>query len=253
MATYDNQWIIRYVDGELSPEELVPFEATLQTDARLSAEVELYRELKATLRERLPEDQTREGLIQRTSRLNKQYFEPAGPGMSIVSRRRMPALRWLTPLAAAACILAAIVLLWPADYTRKLDRLGQTEMIGITERGVQTDTLLQRAAVFFNEKQFNKALPLLNQAVAADSTSKLALFYRGIAAWHTADLQLARASLQQVYESNALLKNDAAFYMALTFAQEKNTTMALEWLQKIPAAAPEHGKAGELEKVIKNR
>jgi tetratricopeptide (TPR) repeat protein len=248
MATYDNQWIIRYVDDELSPEELGPFEAALQTDTELAAEVERYRELKAVLRERLPEDQTREALIQRTTRLNREYFEP---GAARPSSRRMPVLRWLTPVAAAACILVAIVLLWPGAYTHKLDQLGQTEMIGITERGVQTDSLLQEAAVFFNQKQFEKALPLLNGAVVADTSSQLALFYLGIAAWHTGDLSLARTSLQQVYDRGSVLKNDAAFYMALTYAKEKNKTMALEWLRKIPEMAPEHLKASELENLIK--
>ena len=249
MATYDNQWIIRYVDGELSPEELGPFEATLQTDAELATEVARYRELKAVLRERLIEDETRSALVARIARLNRQYFATS----SSTAVRRIPVVRWLLPVAAAACILVAVVLLWPADYTHQLDRLGQTEMIGITERGVQTDTLLQRASVFFNRQQFDRALPLLNQAVAADSSSQLALFYRGIAAWHTGDLPLARTSLQQVYEKNSLLKNEAAFYMALIFAKEKNKASALDWLQKIPLAAPDRLKANELEKIIKNR
>ncbi|HEV2478526.1 MAG TPA: tetratricopeptide repeat protein [Puia sp.] len=248
MATYDNQWIIRYVDGELSTEESGAFEAAMHTDPQLAAQVAEYRELKAVLQERLPEDPTREALIQRTTQLNTKYFEP-GTSRRPASRVRM--LRWLAPVAAAACILAATVLLWPSDYNHKLDQLGQTEMIGITERGVQTDSLLQEAAVYFNSKQFDKALPLLNGAVVADTSSQLALFYLGIAAWHTGDTALARNSLTQVYDRGSVMKNEAAFYMALTYAKEKNKTLALEWLQKIPEMAPEHLKANELENLIK--
>jgi len=251
MATYDNQWIIRYVDGELDPEELGPFEAALQADAALAAEVARYRELKVVLRERLAEDETRTALVARTARLNEQYFSPGSAGSPAIARQTS-ILRRLIPVAAAACLLVAVVLLWPSDYNHKLDQLGQTEMIGITERGVQTDTVLQEAAVFFNRQQFDKALPLLNRAVEADSSSQLALFYRGIAAWHTGDLSLARASLQTVFDRGSLLKNEAAFYMAMTFAREKNKALALDWLQKIPATAPERLKANELEKVIKN-
>ena len=252
MATYDNQWIVRYVDGELSPEEAGPFEAAMQTDPQLAADVDQYRQLKTVLQERLPNDQTREALTQRTAQLNKQYFAGNTSSPSIAPAR-IRRLHWLAPAAAAACILVAIVLLWPQDYNHKLDQLGQTNMIGVTERGDQTDTLLQKAAVYFNNKQFEKALPLLNAAVTADTSSQLALYYRGVAAWHTGDLQLARTSLQKVYANTSILKNDAAFYMALTYTTEKNNTMALEWLQKIPATAPEHLKANELEKVIKNR
>lgn len=248
MATYDNQWIIRYVDGELGPEELGPFEAAMGADPELSAQVEQYRELKAVLQERLPGDQTLEALIERTARLNREYF---GPVSSTLPSRRVPVLRWLAPVAAAACILVAIVLLWPGDYDHKLDRLGQTEMIGITERGVQTDSLLQEAAIYFNQKQFDKALPLLNGAVVADTSSQLALFYLGVAAWHTGDITLARNSLTRVFDRGSVLKNDAAFYMALSYAKEKNKTLALEWLRKIPVMAPEHLKAKELEDLIK--
>lgn len=248
MATYDNQWIVRYVDGELSAEELGAFEAAMESDPQLAAQVGQYRELKSVLQERLPEDPTREALIQGTTQLNKQYFER---GTSKPPARRVRSLRWLTPVAAAACILAAVVLLWPGDYDHKLDQLGQTEMIGITERGVQTDSLLQEAAVYFNQKQFDKALPLLNGAVVADTSSQLALFYLGIAAWHTGDVALARNSLTQVYDRGSVMKNDAAFYMALTYAKEKNKNLALEWLRKIPEMAPEHLKANELENLIK--
>lgn len=246
MATYDNQWIIRYVDGELSPEELGPFETAMAADPRLAAEVALYREMKAVLKARLPADATREALTHRTGRLNKQYFDQPARASG-----RISTLRRLTTIAAAACILVAIALLWPGNYDHKLDQLGRTNMIGITERGVQTDTLLQKAAVFFNQNQFEKALPLLNRAVTADSSSQLALFYRGIAAWHTGDLQLARSSLQMVYANASVLKNNAAFYLALTYAKEKNRTLALQWLQKIPETAPERMKANELEKMIK--
>jgi tetratricopeptide (TPR) repeat protein len=176
--------------------------------------------------------------------LNEQFFQQT-------RIRKAPTLRFLSTVAAAACIIAVIIISWPSETTRKLDQLGETSMIGITERGNQTDTLLQKASTFFNEKQFDKALPILNQAVIADSSSQLALFYRGVAAWHTGDLHVARTSLRQVYDKGSVLQNQAAYYMALTYAGEKNKTLALEWLQKIPATAPEHVKIIELEDFLK--
>jgi len=248
MATYDNEWIVRYVDGELSPEELGPFEAEMRADAGLAAKVALYREVKGVLSERLPGDRTREELAQRMAGLNKEYFGGEARG----ARGSRPVIiRRLVTVAAAACILVAVVMLWPGDRGRRIDELGQTEMIGITERGDQTDTLLQNAAVFFNRKQFDKALPLLERAVAADSGSQLAIFYRGVAAWHTGDIALARRSLQQVYDQGSVLQSQAAFYMALTYVGEKNKEKALEWLGKIPATDAEYLKAKELEGLLK--
>lgn len=259
MASYDKEWIVRYVDGELDPGEKAGFEAALQTDAELAAEVALYREVRAVLAERLPADATGEALKERTAQLNREYFREEtirkeSDREDAIRKEpisKISNFRWLQMAAAVACVVVAVELLWPEGYARKIEKLGQTEMIGITERGSQTDTLLRGAAILFNEKQFSKALVILDQVVATDSSSQLALFYRGVAAWHTGDLELARGSLQRVYESGSLLRNDAAYYMALTYAGEKNGAMAREWLQKIPAAEDERLKVKELHKLLK--
>jgi tetratricopeptide (TPR) repeat protein len=124
-------------------------------------------------------------------------------------------------------------------------------MLSTTERGTNADSLLQQAAVFFNRQEFTKALPLLDKAVKADSSSQLALFYRGIAGWHTGATDAARTDLQQVYNGESLLRYEAAFYMALIYASGKNNTAATEWLKKIPEGTPVSARAKELENKLK--
>src|SRR5579872_7516340 len=143
MATYDKELIIRYVDDELPATERQQFEADLQRDPALGAEVSLYRELKATLQQRLSPDDKREQLRGTLAALNKGYF--AGSGA-----RRIPLTRWLTGMAAAAAVVIATLLLWPSEKDDVVGRLGHTEMIGTSERGGRVDTLLQQAAVYFN-------------------------------------------------------------------------------------------------------
>ncbi len=338
MERYDEGWVARYVEGDLSPAELAEFEAAMTADAELAVSVALYREVKATLQQRLPEDKTKAALEQRLAGLNKEYFagggvdstglsqvepagesrldatsksqvdsagesrldvagenevnvagksrvdsaresrldaagksqadstglsqvEPAGesqagargktqPSAGTAPVRRMPPMRWLSVAAALVCLAVGVFLLSRPSLDKKLQELGQIEMTGVAERGANTDTLLQQAAVFFNQQKFTQALPLLNQVVAIDTTSQLALFYRGVAAWHTRDLTLARLTLTQVYNNGSLLKNQAAFYMALTYARE-DKKIALEWLHQIPASEPEYLKAKALEDAIK--
>ena len=247
MATYDKEFIVRYAEDELTEEEKRQFEADLQKDPSLAAELSLYLELKATLQQRLPQDTTGEALRSTLSDLNKIYFEPAAS-----PARRLPAFRWMTAAAAAACIVVATVLLWPSHNNEDaFDRLGHTEMISTTERGANADSLLQQAALFFNRQEFAKALPLLDRAVRADSSSQLALFYRGVAGWHIGAIEAARKDLQQVYNGESLLRYEAAFYMALSYATHKNTAAAEEWLKKIPAGTPVSGRAKELEDKLK--
>ncbi|MBS1605741.1 MAG: hypothetical protein JST42_23985 [Bacteroidetes bacterium] len=262
MAAYDKEFIIRYADNELSEEERRQFEADLLTDPTLAGELSLYLELRRTLEQRLPRDAGADALRSTLEDLNKEYFTPPA--------RRSSRVRWIAWSAAAACIVVALgIYLLPSGNEDLIDRLGRTEMVGTESRGANTDSLLQQAAAFFNQQQFDKALPLLDKAVAADSSSQLAIFYRGIAEWHTASVALARRDLIDVYNGESLMRYEAAFYIALTYAGDRNGTVtgdgkswkvtadaknratALEWLDKIPAGTPVSSRANELRDKLK--
>jgi len=271
MAAYDKEFIIRYAEGELSEEERRQFEADLLTDASLAAELSLYLELRRTLQQRLPKDAGADALRSALSGLNKEYF--ASPV------RRPSRVRWIAWSAAAACIIVVLgIYLLPSGDGDFIDRLGRTEMVSTESRGANADSLLQQAADYFNHQQFEKALPLLDKAVAADSSSQLAIFYRGIAEWHTGSVDRARKDLTSVYNGESLLRYEAAFYVALTYAGEKNGTAtrdekngtvssgeknwtittdeksreaAMEWLDKIPAGTPVSSRANELRYKLK--
>jgi len=245
MPTYDKEFIIRYVDGELDSAERRDFEVQLDQDPSLAGEVALYRELKATLAERLDPDDTAMALHERLSVLNKEYFK------TNTGARRIPMVRWATGMAAAVLLIVATLLLWPSDNKSLYRRLGDTQMVGLTERGDQSDTLMQEAAGYFNRKEFAKALPLLDRAVSADSTDQLALFYRGVAGLRVGATAAARADLEKIYNGGSLLRYEAAFHLALSYAEEKNNDAAREWLKRIPGDAPVSTQAKELETSLK--
>jgi hypothetical protein len=72
-----------------------------------------------------------------------------------------------------------------------------------------------------------------------------------VADWHTGAAVAARKDLEQVFKSGSLLQYEAAFYIALIYAGEKDKTAALDWLKKIPEEAPVAEKAAALRKQIK--
>jgi tetratricopeptide (TPR) repeat protein len=241
MATYNIEYIARYLDNELSPEERQQFEADLQKDASLAAEVAMYREAIASLQQRLPQDDTKAALRNNLQQLNKQHFTAtAKPAAKVVSFRK-----YFTGMAAAAAVILAVVLLWPPAKGGYMDQFGGTTMNSTTERGGDADTLAQQAAVYFNKKEFDKALPLLDKAVKADSSDQLALFYRGVTQLHTGAVAAGQQDLEKVYEGESLLQYEAAFYIALGYAQQKDTEAAIRWLKKIPegTAVSEKAKA----------
>lgn len=237
MATYDKEFIIRYAEDELTPEEKRSFEADMQNDPALAAELSLYREVKQTLQQRLAPDPQRDALRETLTDMGRIH---------LISKR-ISIVRWMSAAVAAASIII-IIMIWPSHNVENID---YPEMINTTARGSNTDSLLQQASTYFNHKQFDKALPLLDKAVEVDSTDQLALFYRGIAGCQTGSISKARKDLEQVYNGESVLRFEAAFYLALSYAKEKNTSAAREWLNKIPAGTPISAKAKELENNLK--
>lgn len=244
MATYNQEDIIRYVDGEMSPEEALVFEAMLGEDEALSQAVQQYREVQATLSARLQPDP---GLHQLKTTMEAQraaHFQHKG---KVVAFKK-----YLTTIGVAAAVMTGIFLFrFYSRDTNYMDNYGSIEMQVAAERGSNEDTLLQSAALYFNEKAYTKVIPLLDTYLKKDSSSQTALYYRGIAAIRTGAVEAGMADLIKVYEGESVFKYDAAFYMALYYAQAQNKKEALVWLKKIPADASAAAKAAALEKDLK--
>ena len=258
MSTYDKEYIIRYVEGELTPEEVLALEAAQREDAVLAGEISLCRELKAVLQERLVPDPGAEALRGTLQGMNRKYFGEQGEAIrgSVSEEQRpgahparvIPFRRYLAGLAAAAVVLFAVMRFWPSGSY--LDSYGKTEMISNTERGEGNDSVMAQASAYFNAQDYTKALPLLDRAYRADSSDQSALFYRGVARLHTGAVEDGRNDLEKIYNGVSFFKYDAAFYIALSYAQQKDKATAGIWLGKIPAGAPVSDKAKALSKQL---
>ncbi|MGV3765820.1 MAG: hypothetical protein ACO1NW_06815 [Chitinophagaceae bacterium] len=148
----------------------------------------------------------------------------------------------------ASVAIVAVIFLWPSPGY--IDRWGQMKMENPIERGGGTDTLLLAAAVLFNKTDYDKALPLLDKALMIDSSSQVALFYRGVCLFFTGAASEARTDLQRVYNGSSVFRYEAAFFMALGYADEKNAEKTREWLKKIPPGTPVSERAGELKEAL---
>ena len=261
MATYNQEDIIRYVENEMSPAERQQMEADLQQDAALAAGISLYRELKGTLEQRLPGADGEAALRGTLAGMRGTYFAgaagedavrtrgPVAQEIRAASGKIVSFRKYLAGIAAAASVIVATVLLWPSDGGY-LDKFGATQMVSSAERGSVNDSLMQQASAFFNNKEFGKALPLLDQAVRADTGNREALLYRGIARLHTGAVDAARKDLGAIAEGGTLFRFEAMFYMALSYAQQKDAVTARQWLGRIPEGAPFADQARELDKKL---
>ncbi|WP_211999838.1 hypothetical protein [Chitinophaga sp. HK235] len=243
MGAYSNEDVIRFVEDDMLPEERRRFVAAMAEDSELSAAVSTYQLLKETLSQRLPEDVHAAELRRELKRRRQEFFGPSG---KVIAIRRLVAAA-----AGAAAIVMVILLLRHTGKTDYMGTYGHIDMQVSVERGSNQDSLLQSAALFFNEQAYDKAVPILDQYLRADSSSATALFYRGIARLRSGAIPDGLNDLDQVFRGASLFKYDAAFYTALYYAQQQDKKDALAWLRKIPADAAIAGKAAALEKELK--
>ncbi len=256
MPVYDSEHIIQYLTNELPPAEREAFDAELARDPELASETARCLEMLGVLEERLPADAGSDALKETFAGMRRKYFTDSDrPVFQLPGAKRRvmiprSTIRLISGVAAALILVVAGFWFFRGDRAT-FDELGRTEMVTSLERGDHSDSVMEGAAESFNAGRFRQALPLLDEAVKTDSSSQLARFYRGVTQWHLKNLPAGRADLEAVYGSGSTLQYEAAFYLALSYAQEKNTPSAILWLNRIPDDAPVAPKAKKLRQLLK--
>ncbi|SHM68944.1 hypothetical protein SAMN05444266_1106 [Chitinophaga jiangningensis] len=242
MTGYNNEDIIRYADGEMDATEAARFEATMQQDPALAAALRHYREVKAILAQRLPPDAQLDALKATLKQQRSRYFNTPSKVVSI--------RKYLIGAAAAAAILIAVLVIRHSPEKDFLQQYSTTMEVS-AERGNNNDTLLLRAASLFNHKAYTQAVSLLDSCLQTDSTNAQALYYRGLAGIYTTSPAQGIADLEKTFAGESVFKYDAAFYLAVHYAQRHQTDSAASWINKIPAEAAAYEKAQTLKKQLK--
>lgn len=239
MSTFND--IARYAEGEMTAEERSAFEAVLVSDEALQRQLSLYHEVRGSLQQHLDADAQRDQLQGTLHSLRGEFFnETSRPG-KLVSMKR-----WLRGAVAVAAVLIAVVFVWQFMQPNLFDKYAAATMDAIPERGEQAEDLLLNAEKAFNNKDYSSAAQSLAQVRQKDTANSLVNFYYGVSLLQTDRIAQAREIFNQLYSGQSAFKFEAAFYQALTFLKEDNKAMCKEWLQKVPADAPNYNKAQEL-------
>jgi len=247
MKEFDHDMINQYLDGEMNAEELNAFETAMQQDADLKNEVELLRDVNATLKIKLHPDENEMALRSSLKEMNAEFFAGKTEQAKIIPLTRR---RWMTAVAAVF-VLALLLTVWqPWKKEDLYQQYAAIQMPGTTERGAAADSLLKLAIENFNNKKFAEAIPSFEAALKDSVQNAFVQYYYGIALLQNGDIERSRAQLTSLYNGTSLFKYDAAFYMALSYLKEKNKPACKDWLNKIPADAGRYSKAEELLKKL---
>jgi hypothetical protein len=243
MSTFND--IARYAEGDMTAEERSAFETNLASDETLQQQLNLYREVHGSLQQHLGADEQRHHLQATLHSQRGEFFNEASQPGKVVSMKR-----WLRGAAAVAAVLIAVVFVWQFMQPGLFDKYSETTMAAPAERGEQTAEMLEGAVAAFNKKDYLSAAEALAQIKKHDTANSYVNFYYGVSLLQTNRIAEAREIFDQLYAGQSAFKFEAAFYQALSFLKEDNKALCREWLQKIPADAPNYNKAQELLKKL---
>ena len=247
MKEFDYDMINRYLDGEMNEEELKAFEATMLQDAELQSEVELLRDVNATLKTKLHPGENEIALRNSLKEIRSEFFTSKTNQAKVILLNRR---RWMSAVAAVF-VMALLLTVWqPWKKEDLYKQYADIQMPGIAERGAATDSLLKQAVENFNNKKFAEAVPAFEAVLKDSSQNAFVQYYYAIALLQNDNIEKARIQLTALYNGTSLFKYDAAFYMALSYLKEKNKETCKDWLNKIPVDAGPYSKAQELLKKL---
>lgn len=232
----------RYADGEMDKAEQQQFETRLQSDAELQAYLNQYKNAQTALRARFTPDTNLHSLEQTLSSLNAEHFKHEAKVITF-----KPYVKWLSGIAA---VLAIGLMIYIPTRKNLYEQYHTVTTMSVAERGAGQPTPLEKAATYFNHKEFGQAEKLLAKEYANNPKNSQAAYYYALTLIEVKQEAKARLILQELYNGESAYKYDAAWAMALSYVKVKDNTNAQIWLAKIPAGTSNYARALELKEKL---
>jgi len=229
----------RYVDGDMDTPEKQDFELLMQSDAELRAYVDQYKQANDALKIRFAPNAGLDNLKQTLSGLNQQYFKEEAKVVSM----RPKYIKWLSAVAA---VLFIGLMVWQPWQKSLYEQYSTATSMSVAERGASQETDLDRAAAFYNKKEFVNAEKLLEKEYAAHPENSLVAYYYAITLIEDKQEPRARFILEKLYKGESAFKYNAAYYIALSYIKQKDKENCKKWLKLIPNGNSNSTKATEL-------
>ena len=221
MKADDYTKLDQYLQNELPEAERAAFEARLQTEADLAAELQLRQQMDTYLRtqQQLP------SLQEKMAALGKQHFAQTDkPRVRQLARRR------LFYVLGAAAAVALVLLVWnPFSRGNLYEQFAQHPPLALVERAENQD-LATQAEQALESNEFAQAYDLLKELLAANPDNPQLLLALGISALETDRSAEASRYFTELANGSTALSEYGSWYLILTAIKDGNQSLARQYL-----------------------
>lgn len=241
--------IDRYLDGELSGEELRWFEKELESNSDLAEELKLHREVNQVIREK--------DVLDLREQLDTIHATIEPEHERVLARKVLQNKYTRIAAATIAVLIAAGFLVnnlldKPADSEKLFVKYYERPDLSVTIRSNTTiNEAFQEAISLFNDERYAEALPLFEKVILMDGENMKAHIGAGISHMETDETGKAENSFKTVITHNDNLYVDQAeWYLGLCYLKVDNEAMAKVQFDKI-ASGDYTFKKKEAGKILK--
>lgn len=230
-----------YFNRLLSEDAARAVEERAATDAVFGEEFALRQQMEAFPRL----EAERKALLNTLQNVGTAYFQEkkaqAPPAMTVT---RNNTRRWMA-LAATLTLIAAAVWFFNRGTAPTYQQYAQHPRLSLTVMG-NTEQARTDAEAAFAQKDYARALTALEQVLSAEPDNVKAAFFRGICLLELGRSAEARPIFSTLADGSSALREDAAWYVALSYLQENKPAECRAALQKIAPGAAHYEQAQEL-------
>jgi len=240
--------IDQYLSKQLEGQALSEFQAKLESDVEFKKEVETQAFLHRGVN-KFGEDEMR-------AKLKKIRAEVLAPAAKVVplggKKKTRPILRWSLAATVALALGAAIYLIATWEnvsatdlYASYYEPFGET----VNVRNASATDIANQASQLYKTKNYEEALPLFQEVLEAEPTNAEVQIAIGICQLELGRLEKATQSFSAV--NNALYKDQAQWFLAMTFLKQSDIENAAIVLASIKEGDFNYTKAQQILAEIK--
>ena len=244
MNERDSTILNDYFNGLLLPEEARNVQARTASDPAFKEEFSLREKMEAFPRQ----EAEREAFAASLKTLGADFFQENKMGKTggqPLTLARSNVRRWMALAASITVIATAIWFLTKPSGEPSYRQYAQHAPLSLTVLG-NTEQAKTDAEKAFNEKKYALALTSLSKVLADEPDNITAQLYRGICLLELNRAAEARAIFEPMSAGNSAFREEAQWYLALSYLQENNLAACKAELAKIGPDSPHYENAQKI-------
>lgn len=240
MEELDTNLLHNYFNGLLPAEQARAVEERAATEPEFGEEFALRKAM-----ERYPKQEAeRELLLASLKALGSEYFKEKVAESPQFTVARNNVRRWIA-LAASVTLIAAAIWFFRQEPKPVYEQFASHAPLSLTVMG-NTQQAKTDAEMAFGQKDYAKALAALDQVLSDEPNNIKASFYRGICLLELGRVPESRQVFEPLASGNSALREDADWYIALSYLKEKNNAACKAKLQQIEPGAAHYKDAQKI-------